>query len=94
MIDQILNNDSFYGPPVKLAQCKNASEKHLEAGKNLGCAEEHKNSSSYSQIVSSCKHLTIDDIIEPYVSENNFTTNIVIAADKDTDDIGPVFFLE
>ena len=94
MIDQTLNKDSFYGPPVKFAQCKNACEKHLEADKNLRCAEEDKNSSGYSQIVSSCKHLTIDDIIQPYVSEKNFTTNLVFAPDQDTDDMCYVFLRE
>ena len=89
---QLLHKDSSKRPSVKFAQCIIGTERYPDAGINLNYAED-KNSQGYGRIVSCFTHLTKDDILQPYISQEDFITNNVNSAGDTTDDIGYKLFL-
>ena len=68
---QNLNNDIFYRPPVTNAQCIIGTENYPDSGVIL-----HYNDDDYSQAYGQIKEvfraLTKDDILQPYISDNDF----------------------
>ena len=72
--DQDLNNDTFYRPPVTSAQCIIGTEKYPDSAILL-----NYNDDDYSQgcglIKQAFKDLTKDDILEPYISDNDFRSS-------------------
>ena len=78
---QNLANDTFYRPPVTTAQCIIGTEKNPDSAILL-----NYNGDDYSQgyglIKEAFKALTKDDILQPYLSENDFKSSI------DGDNIG------
>ena len=78
---QSLANDTFYRPPVTSAQCIIGTRKNPDSAILL-----HYNEDDYSQefgiIIEDFKTLTKDDILQPYISENDFKSS------NDGDNIG------
>ena len=72
--DQNLNNDTFYRPPVMSAQCIIGTEKYLDSAILLNYNDDEF-SQGYGLIKQAFKDLTKDDILEPYMSENDFRSN-------------------
>ena len=79
--DQTLNNDTFYRPLVTSAQCFIGTEKYPD-----GCILLNYNDDDYSQgygqIKETFKALTKDNILQSYISEDDFGPN------NDGDNIG------
>ena len=75
---QLLSFDSFYTPPLKLAQSIIRTEKYRGAGIFIGHAEADY-SRGYSQFVSFVEDLTKDDIIQPFISQNFIAINVIAA---------------
>ena len=70
---QNLNNDTFCGLPVVSAQCVIGTEKYPDAGILLNYDDDDY-SQGYHQTKEAFKALTKDDILQPYISEENFRT--------------------
>ena len=79
--DQDLNNDSFYGPLVTSTQCNIGTEKYPDSGILLNYNDDDY-SQGYGQIKEAFKALTKDNILQPYISENDFRSS------NDVNDIG------
>ena len=79
--DQNLNNDTFYRPLVTSAQCIIGTEKYPDSG-NLINYNDDDYSQGYGQIKKAFKALTKDNILQPYISENDFRSS------NDGDNIG------
>ena len=79
--DQNLNNDTFYRPPVTSAQCNIGTEKNPDNAILLNYNDEDY-SQGYGQIKEAFKALTKDDILQPYISEDDFRSS------NDGDNIG------
>ena len=78
--DQNLDNDTFYRTPVTSAHCIIEAQKYPDSTILLIYnADEY--SQDYGQIKETFKALTKDDILQPYISENDLRSN-------DGDDIG------
>ena len=77
---QNLNNDTFCRLPVVSAQCIIDSEKYPDAGILLNYDDDDY-SQGYHQIKEAFKALTKDDILQPYISDDNFRTSNVAAND-------------
>ena len=77
---QILNNDNFCRLPVVSAQCNIGTEKYPDTGILLNYDDDDY-SQGYHQIKEAFKALTKDDILQPYISEEDFRTSNVRAAD-------------
>ena len=77
---QNLNNDTFCRLPVVSAQCIIGTEKYPDAGILLNYDDDDYNQ-GYHQIKEAFKALRKDDIIQPYISEDNFRTSNVAAND-------------
>ena len=77
---QNLNNDSFCRLPVVSAQCIIGTEKYPDAGILLNYDDDDY-SQGYHQIKEAFKALTKDDILQPYISDDNFRTSNVAAND-------------
>ena len=77
---QNLNNDTFCRLPVVSAQCIIGTEKYPDAGILLNYDDDDY-SQGYHQIKEAFKALTKDDILQPYISEDNFRTSNVAAND-------------
>ena len=78
--NQDLNNDPFCGLPVVSAQCVIGTEKYPDAGILLNYDGDNY-SQGYHQIKEAFRALTKDDILQPYISEEDFRTSNVRAAD-------------
>ena len=77
---QNLNNDTFCRLPVVSAQCVIGTEKYPDTGIILNY-DDDEYSQGYHQIKEAFKALTKDDILQPYISEEDFRTSNVRAAD-------------
>ena len=72
--DQNLNNDTFYRPPVTSAQCIIGTEKYPDSAILLTYNDDDY-SQGYGLIKQAFKDLTKDDILEPYISDNDFRSS-------------------
>ena len=72
--DQDLNNDTFYRMPVTSAQCIIGTEKSLDSAILLNYDDDDY-SQGYGQIKEAFKALTKDNIIQPYISEDDFRSD-------------------
>ena len=72
--DQNLNNDTFYRPPVSSAQCIIGTEKYPDSAILLNYNDDDY-SQGYGLIKRAFKDLTKDDILEPYISDNDFRSS-------------------
>ena len=79
--DQNLNKDTFYRPPVTSAQCIIGTEKYPDSAILLNYNDDDY-SQGYGLIKQAFKDLTKDDILEPYISDNDFRSS------NDGDNIG------
>ena len=77
---QDLKNDTFWGLPVVSAQCNIGTEKSPDADILLDYIDDDYRQ-GYHQIKEAFKSLTKDDIIQPYISEEDFRTSNFRAAD-------------
>ena len=75
---QNLNNDTFCRLPVVSAQCIIGVEKYPDAGILLNYDDDDY-SQGYHQIKEAFRALTKDDILQPYISDDNFRTSNVAA---------------
>ena len=75
-----MNNDTFCRLPVVSAQCVIGTENYPDAGIFLNF-DDHEYSQGYHQIEEAFKALTKDDILQPHISEEDFRTSNVRAAD-------------
>ena len=69
--DQNLNNDTFYRPPVISVQCIIRTEKYPDSAILLTYNDDDY-SQGYSQIKDAFRAVTEDDILKPYISDNDF----------------------
>ena len=72
--DQNLNNDIFYRMPVTSAQCIIGIEKYPDSAILLNYDEDDY-SQGYGQIKEAFKALTKDNILQPYISEDDFRSD-------------------
>ena len=70
---QNLNNDTFCRLPVASAQCVIGTEKHPDVGILLNYDDDDY-SQGYHQNKEAFRALTKDDILQPYISEEDFRT--------------------
>ena len=77
---QDLNIDTFCRLPVVSAQCVIGTEKYPDAGILLKYDDDDY-SQGYHQSKEAFRALTKDDILQPYISEEDFRTSNVRAAD-------------
>ena len=77
---QDLKNDTFCRLPVVSAHCVIGTGKYPDAGILLNYADDDY-SQGYHQIEEAFKALTKDDILQPYISEEDFRTSNIRAAD-------------
>ena len=77
---QNLNSDTFCRLPVVSAQCVIGTEKYPDAG-ILSNYDDDDYSQGYHQIKEAFKASTKDNILQPYISEEDFRTLNVRAAD-------------
>ena len=71
---KILNNDTFYRPPVTSAQCIIWTEKYPDSSILLNFNDDDY-SQGFGQIKEDFRALTKDDILQPYISENDFSSS-------------------
>ena len=74
--DQNLNNDTFYRMPVTSAQCIFGTEKYLASGRSLNYFDDDY-SQGYGRIKEAFKALTKDNILQTYISEDDFASSNV-----------------
>ena len=72
--DQNLNNDIFVGLPVTSAQVAIGTERYPDSGILLNYDDDDY-SQGYGQIKEAFKALTKDDILLPYISEDDFRSS-------------------
>ena len=77
---QNLDNDTFCRLPVVSAQCVIGTEKYPDAGILLNYADDDY-SQGYHQIKEAFKALAKDDILQPYISEEDFRSSNAAAND-------------
>ena len=77
---QNLKTDTFYRLPVVSAQCVIGTEKYPDAGILLNYDDDDY-SQLYRQIKEAFKALTKDDILQPYISEEDFRSSNIRADD-------------
>ena len=75
-----LNNDIFCRLPVVSAHCIIGTEKYPDAGIILNYDDDDY-SQGYHQIKEASKALTKDEILQPYISDDNFRTSNAAAND-------------
>ena len=75
-----MNNDTFCRLPVVSAQCIIGTEKYPDAGILLNYDDDDY-TQGFSQIKEAFRALTKDDILEPYITDDNFRTSNVRADD-------------
>ena len=68
------NNDTFYRPSVTSAQCIIATEKYPDSGILLNYDDDDYNQ-RYGQIKEAFRALTKDDILQPYISDQDFRSS-------------------
>ena len=78
-IQQHQNNDTFYRPSVVNAQGTIGSEKFSDADINFKYAID-ENSQAYGEIAS--RHLVKDDILQPYITQNDIISSNEYANDN------------
>ena len=78
---QNLNNDTFYRPPVSSCQCIIVTERYSDNSILLNY-DDYDCSQGYEQIKNAFRVLTKDDVLRPYISDNDFRSSI------DGNDIG------
>ena len=72
--DQNLNNYTFYRPPMTSAQCIIGTEKYPDSAFLLNYnADDY--SQGYTQIKEAFRALSKDDILKPYISDNDFRSS-------------------
>ena len=79
--NQNLNNDTFYRPLVTSAQCIIGTEKYPDSGISLNYNDDDY-SQGYGQIKEAFKSLTKDNLLQPYISDNDCRSS------NDGDNIG------
>ena len=72
--DQNLNNDTFYRPLVTSAQCIIGTEKYPDSGILLNYNDDNY-SQGYGQIKEAFKALTKDNLLQPYISDDDFRSS-------------------
>ena len=72
--DQIFNNDIFYRPLVSSAQCIIGTEKYPDSGILLNYNVDDY-SQGYGQIKEAFKPLTKDNLLQPYISDDDFRSS-------------------
>ena len=72
--DQNLNNDTFVRLPVISAQCIIGTEKYPDSAVLLNYNDDDY-SQGYGQIKEAFKALTKDDILQPFISEDDFRSS-------------------
>ena len=72
--DQNLNNDTFYRPLVTSAQCIIGTEKYPDSGILLNYNDDDY-SQGYGQIKEAFKALTKDNLLQPYISDDDFRSS-------------------
>ena len=72
--DQTLNNDTFYRMPVTSAQCIIGTEKYPDSSILLNYDDDDY-SQGYGQIKEAFRALTKDNILQPYISEDDFRSD-------------------
>ena len=72
--DQNLNNGTFYRPPVISPQCIIGTEKYPDSAILLNF-DDDEDSQGYAQIKEAFRALSKDDILKPYMSDNDFRSN-------------------
>ena len=72
--DQILNNDTFVRLPVISAQVVIGTERYPDSGILLNY-DDDDHSPGYGQIKEAFKALTQDDILKPYITEDDFRSS-------------------
>ena len=72
--DQTMNNDTFYRMPVSSAQCIIGTEKNPDTPILLNYDDDDY-SQGYGQIKETFKALTKDNILQPYISEDDFKSD-------------------
>ena len=72
--DQNLNNDTFVRLPVISAQVVIGTEKYPDTGILLNYNDDYY-SQGYGEIKEAFKALTKDDILQPYISEDDFRSS-------------------
>ena len=77
---QNFNNDTFCRLPVVSAHCVIGTEKYPDAGILKNYADED-HSQGYHQIKEAFEALTKDDILQPHITEEDFRSSNVRAAD-------------
>ena len=77
---QNLNNDTFCRLPVASAQCIIGTEKYPDAGILLNYDDDDY-SQGYHQFKEAFKALTKNEILQPYISDDNFRTSNAAAND-------------
>ena len=73
-LDQNLNNDTFYRMPVLSAQCIVGTEKQPDSAFLLNY-DDDKYSQGYGQKEEAFRALTKDNILQPYISEDDFRSD-------------------
>ena len=71
---QNMKNDTFYGPPVSNAQCIIGTEKCPDAAISL-IYDDGVYNQGYGNIKEASKALTKDDILQTYISDNDFRSS-------------------
>ena len=74
-----MNNDTFCRLPVVSVQCIIGTEKYPDAGILLNYDDDYNQ--GYSQIKEAFRALTKDDILQTYLSDDNFRTSNIRADD-------------
>ena len=72
--DQNLNNDTFYRPLVTSAQCIIGTEKYPDSGILINYNDDDY-SQGYGQIKEAFKALTKDNLLQPYISDDDFRSS-------------------
>ena len=72
--DQTMNNDTFYRMPVSSAQCIIGTAKYPDTPILLNYVDDDY-SQGYGQIKEAFKALTKDNILQPYISEDDFRSD-------------------
>ena len=73
--DQNLNNDTFVRLPVISAQVVIGTERYPDSGILLNYDDDDDYSQGYGQIKEAFKALTKDDILQPFITEDDFRSS-------------------
>ena len=71
---QNLNNDTFYRPPVSSCQCITGTERYPDNSILINY-DDNDFSQGYEQIKKAFRALTEDDMLQPYLSDNDFRSS-------------------